>query len=368
MKAKQIWMGVALFLITAIAVVTGWSWKTVLPSAKIVPTNFHQSVQPGAPTQRPAASAPSNFQALEMAAPLINGDQLWADVEALASRRYTESERNQARSYILESLQAAGWTPQIQRFEQGINIVAERPGTDPTAGTILVGAHYDTVERSPGADDNASGVAAALEVARAFGDRPTLRTLQLVFFDGEEVGLLGSLAFTAEANNIASLKGSIILEMLGYACHTSGCQHYPVGLPITPPSDRGNFLAVIGDQNHQPLINAFHQAHAVDLPEVFSLAIPLLGMFTPDVLRSDHAPFWQKGIGAVMVTDTANFRTPHYHRSTDTSATLDRPFFAGTTQIVVNATHTLLNSAESLASEANHFSSPAADSLPTISF
>jgi hypothetical protein len=78
------------------------------------------------------------------------------------------------------------------------------------------------------------------------------------------------------------------------------------------------------------------------LPAVVALPVPLKGLLTPDVLRSDHAPFWYKGIGAVLVTDTADLRSPHYHQSSDTLATIDRPFFAGSAQIVVNAVAKLL--------------------------
>jgi hypothetical protein len=135
--------------------------------------------------------------------------------------------------------------------------------------------------------------------------------------------------------------------MIGFACHTAGCQKYPPVLPITPPTDVGNFLAVIGDQGHMPLINAFTNATSSALPQVLTLPVPLLGPFTPDLLRSDHAPFWQKGIGAVMVTDTANFRNPNYHQATDTVNTLDPDFFSGATQIVVNAVTSLLSTPQS---------------------
>ncbi|UBF23567.1 M28 family peptidase [Kovacikia minuta CCNUW1] len=114
------------------------------------------------------------------------------------------------------------------------------------AGTILVTAHFDTVAGSPGADDNASSIATVLEIARLLGQSQTPRGLQLALFDAEETGLQGSLAFTARAANLVNLAGVVNLEMLGYACRTAGCQKYPEGLPITPPSDRGDFLGVIG--------------------------------------------------------------------------------------------------------------------------
>lgn len=287
---------------------------------------------------------------LFLTVPSVNPQRLIADVEALSFRRFTEADRSRARDYLRQSLEDAGWTVQTQAFPNGINLYAERPGTDPAAGKILLAAHYDTVERSPGADDNATAVATVLEAARLLGQQSTPRTLQLALFDLEETGLEGSIAFAEE---IASddLQGVIVLDMIGYACDEAGCQTYPP-LPITPPTDRGDFLAVIGDQGSPFLINSFlnnhfltegaEQAPPLNLPQVLTLSIPTFGRLTPDLVRSDHVPFWRKGIGAVLVTDTANFRNPHYHQPSDTLETIDRSFFVGSAQRVVNATAALL--------------------------
>lgn len=282
-------------------------------------------------------------------APQLSAKRLLAHIKALARERYTDRDRTKARDYIVQVLKASGWSPTLRSFDGGVNVVAQRSGTDPEAGTILLAAHYDTVKGSPGVDDNASGVATVLEVARVLGKRPTPRTLQVAFFDLEEKGLIGSFAFTNNAANLANLRGAIVLDMVGFACHTPGCQRYPQGLPITPPSDRGDFLAVAGDLEHLPLLNSFKQSNQQGLPPVVTLPVPLKGLATPDVLRSDHAPFWYRGIGAVFVTDTANFRSPHYHRSSDTLETIDRKFFLGAATVVANATATLLESRENLA-------------------
>ncbi|MGH8001358.1 MAG: M28 family peptidase [Brasilonema sp.] len=285
----------------------------------------------------------------------VSADKLFAHVQRLNFTRQTPAERSRTRTYITTELKKMGWKPKQERFQDGVNIFAERLGTDKDAGAILVGAHYDTVYISPGADDNASGVAVILEIARIFGSRPTSRTLQLVFFDKEEAGLLGSKAFVTDKKHLKNLQGVIVMDMVGYACHTPGCQKYPTNLPMTPPSDKGDFLAVIGDTEHLPLLNAFQNSQTLPrisfnkestretgLPAVLTLPIPLKGLLTPDTLRSDHAPFWYQGVGAVLVTDTANLRTPHYHQPSDVPATLDREFFAGAAQVVVNATRGLL--------------------------
>lgn len=341
MRKLGIWL--ALCLVTAVGIMTGWNWHLIQFRPQAVETSFRQ--------RSTANTMPNRLSDIPIVAPLINSDRLMADVTALAFDRFSDADRERARRYIMGQLQAAGWQSQLQPFDGGINIYAERSGTDPQAGAILVGAHYDTVARSPGADDNATAVAAVLEIARVLGDRPTPHPLKLVLFDQEETGLVGSFAFADQKDQTDSLQAAIILEMIGYACQTAGCQKYPPVLPITPPTDVGNFLAVIGDQGHLPLINAFPEATTATLPPVMTLPVPLLGPFTPDLLRSDHAPFWQKGIGAVMVTDTANFRNPNYHQATDTVSTLDPDFFSGSTQIVVNVVTTLLSTRRSLATE-----------------
>jgi Zn-dependent M28 family amino/carboxypeptidase len=259
-------------------------------------------------------------------------------IQSLSYERATDVDRAHARDYLTQALQELGWAVTPQQFEGGgVNLIAQRPEADPTAGIVLVVAHYDTVPGSPGADDNATGVATLLEVARTFATRRTVRSLQLVLFDQEELGLRGSLAYTAEPANLARLEAVLNLEMLGYACNVAGCQTYPPGLPIQPPSDRGDFLGVIVDQEHASLLNAFQTADDAALPPIVALPVPFKGVLTPDLLRSDHAPFWARNIGAVMVADTANFRNPHYHQPSDLPETLDRRFLTGSAQIVLNA-------------------------------
>ena len=172
--------------------------------------------------------------------------------------------------------------------------------------------------------------------------------MKLVFFDQEErqpngSGLLGSLAFTEEAANLSGVKGAIILDMVGYACRTPGCQTYPTQLPLSDVPDSGDFLAILGLQNHTDLMGAFMLSAQTTWPTVLTLPIPgpMLKLF-PDLLRSDHAPFWEKGIPAVLVSDTANFRNPNYHTPQDTPETLDSSFFRGSAQHVVNAIAALL--------------------------
>lgn len=328
---KRTWLAIALLISLGLAI-AGMSWRPFQPS----------SVTPNARYELAAeSSGAESFR--------VNRERLLADLQALSVERFELGDRRRARDYITSALVNAGWAVQLQPFEAGVNILAERPGSDPAAEKILLAAHYDSVQQSPGADDNATGVATVLETARLLANSTAPRTLQLALFDLEEAGLLGSNAFAADPAQLETLGAAIVLDMVGYSCDPAGCQQYPAGLPIAPASDRGLFLAGLSDQGHLPLLNALQQATRASLPPVIGLPIPLVGALTPDLVRSDHAVFWDKGIGAVLVTDTANFRNPNYHQPTDTFSTVNPDFFIGSAQIVVNTIHTLLNTQGNLA-------------------
>ncbi|MDJ0735359.1 MAG: M28 family peptidase [Nostocaceae cyanobacterium] len=356
---KAIWLVLLVVVAVAVVGINGF-WQQ--PEAQpIIETRKVEIPQPQPSPQLPVITAPQ-----------VSADRLFTHIQKLNFQRYTDAQRSRTRRYITRELKKFGWKPQLQKFSQGVNIFASRQGTEKDAGAILLGAHYDTVANSPGADDNASGIAVVLEIARLLGSRPTPRTLQLAFFDKEEAGLLGSRAFTAKTEQLQNLDGVVVLDMLGYACYTSGCQQYPEGLPITPPSDKGDFLAVIGDTEHLALLSVFQNSHDIaatpdgkpecisnpnnlslasdasatkciskaktnNLPPVFTLPVPFKGLLIPDTMRSDHAPFWLQGIGAVLVTDTANLRSQHYHQPSDTPINIKRSFFTGAAQVVVNA-------------------------------
>lgn len=328
------WIGLALLVLVVVGVVNSSKFLPHRSSSR----RFQQQITVVQPSKASTANAASMYvNTLK-----VSREKLLAHIRALNYRRYTEAERDRTRSYLRKSLKQLGWKPELQTFEGGVNIFAQRQGTDAKAGSILVGAHYDTVPTSPGADDNATGVAVVLEIARLLGSRPTPRTLQLALFDREELGLLGSRAFVADEKHLENLQGAIVMDMVGFACHKVGCQKYPQGLPVVPPSDKGDFLAVVGDMEHATLLDAFQPSGQDSLPLVLTLPVPLKGMLMPDTLRSDHAPFWYRGVGAVLLTDTANLRTPHYHQPSDTPATLDKSFFTASAQLVVNATTKLL--------------------------
>ncbi|TVQ19827.1 MAG: M20/M25/M40 family metallo-hydrolase [Leptolyngbya sp. DLM2.Bin15] len=279
----------------------------------------------------------------------VDPERLMADVAALSFPRVEEGDRQQALDYLEQSLTESGWQTERLPFAEGVNLVAHLGSPPPGGDRLLLGAHYDTVAQSPGADDNASGIAVVLEVARLLGtgQMQTQRSLTLAIFDQEETGLVGSRALAADTDQLQGLQGAIILDMVGYACYRPGCQTYPERWPLNPMSDRGDFLAVIGDRPHPDLVEAFAPTDSDRTPPILSLLVPAESTLLPDVARSDHAAFWEQGIGAVLVTDTANFRNPHYHQASDRPETLDRDFLTASAQRVWEALVTLLTATSS---------------------
>ena len=194
------------------------------------------------------------------------------------------------------------------------------------AEVVLVGAHYDSVATTPGADDNASGVAALMCLAESFAHSKNERSLRFVFFVNEEPPYfqtenMGSLVYAKECkkrgDNIVAM---LSLETMGYYTDKENSQKAPAGLEKMVPS-KGNFLAVVGNATSEPLVNSIRTWFARNS------TLPLAGMALPATVVeqgwSDHWSFWQVGYPAVMVTDTALLRNPHYHAATDTADTLD---------------------------------------------
>jgi Zn-dependent M28 family amino/carboxypeptidase len=215
------------------------------------------------------------------------------------------------------------------------NIIA-RHGEAEKAPLIIVGAHLDSVMGTPGADDNASGVAVLLETARLLSQSPVRSQVLFCAFNLEELNMIGSAALARKLKesgvNIAAM---ISLEMVGYTDSRPGSQKLPVGLSRLYP-DRGNFIGVIGNWKSHALLRkcSAHMREVADL-QIEPLAVPGKGLLIPAVRLSDHAPFWDLGFPALMLTDTAFYRNPHYHGPTDTLETLDLDFMAKVCEGVV---------------------------------
>jgi Zn-dependent M28 family amino/carboxypeptidase len=217
------------------------------------------------------------------------------------------------------------------------NLILDLPPLNPPLGKggkqdnlpIIIGAHYDTVPDTDGADDNATGVAVLLELARDLALQPLKYPVQLVAFDMEEAGCWGSKHYAAKCKQQQqSIRLMISLEMLGYCDRTPNSQSYPAGLKYFYPNI-GNFIALIGNlRTVRDMITLSRNIRKVG-QDCEWLPVPNRGLIVPDTRRSDHAPFWDNGYPAIMVTDTANMRNPHYHQPSDKIETLDLDFLAG---------------------------------------
>jgi len=206
------------------------------------------------------------------------------------------------------------------------NIIVTIPGNHSYDKTIVVGAHYDTVEGSPGADDNASGVAGVLELARLFSGQEVSKTIKLIAFVNEEAPYflrrqMGSQHYVRRAKEQnEKIEVMVSLEMIGYYTDRERSQYYPPGLRFFYP-DTGNFIGVVG---HLKFLSVYRKIKNV-LRKHSSVPVESLagvgGIRGVDL--SDHASFWREGYPAVMITDTAFYRNPNYHAPSDTLETLD---------------------------------------------
>ena len=215
------------------------------------------------------------------------------------------------------------------------NIIAFKSGAHKEM--FVVGAHYDSVQNSPGADDNASAVAALLEIARCLEPETLKYSIAFCGFALEEYGCVGSRQFVKNLGyKKEKILGMISLEMLGFSDGEEGSQTYPHYVDPTRYPDRGDFIAVIGNENSAELTLATKEGMRKTVPflPVEHLIVPGRGNEFQDVRLSDHSPFWDEGHRAVMITDTAFFRNPNYHQPTDTLDTLNFDFLKNVTTAI----------------------------------
>jgi Zn-dependent M28 family amino/carboxypeptidase len=208
------------------------------------------------------------------------------------------------------------------------NLVLDLPAKPGSAAkpAIVIGAHYDGVPGTPGADDNATGVAVLLELARAIAQHPLRYPVRLIAFDLEEYGMVGSTAYAQELlDQEQPLRLMLSLEMLGYCSQEPNSQRYPAGLERFYP-DRGNFIGIIG--NIPTILDMRHFSYHFRQAGVPAQWLPagMKGQLVQATRLSDHAPFWDCGYRAIMITDTAFMRNPHYHQPSDRLETLDLNF------------------------------------------
>lgn len=261
--------------------------------------------------------------------------QLAADVAQLATvigERHALKPQAlaQAADFVDERFQQAGYVVSRQPFKYGRqhfdNIEIERKGTAHGSEIVVVGAHYDSAMGTSAANDNASGVAVLITLAQAFANTQPSRTLRFVAFSNEEpphfqTAAMGSLVYAARCKerneNVVAM---LSLETMGYFKDGPGTQNYPFPLNLFY-SDTGNFIGFVGDLSSRSLV------HEVVASFRSNTQFPSEGVALPSGVQgvgwSDHWSFWQHGYPAVMVTDTAIFRYPHYHTEQDTADQVD---------------------------------------------
>ena len=262
--------------------------------------------------------------------------QLYTHVEHLSvtigSRSLYEYDKiEDTKRYIVSCLKTFGYIPTLQNYDyEGktfSNIIVSIPGVTYPDETVIIGAHYDTVYGTPGADDNASAVAVLLEMCRALKNVSPGRTLKLIFFFLEEPPVfrtehMGSYVYAKEAKaRNENITAMICLEMVGYFSDKKDGQTFPLPLMSMMYSSTPDFIAVVGNLKSRSLVekvkNSLLKASRVPVETLTSVS------FVPGVDLSDHRSFWKMGYAAVMITDTAFYRNPNYHTENDTIDTLD---------------------------------------------
>lgn len=234
--------------------------------------------------------------------------------------------------YLTSQWKAMGYEVRHETYESSdgpaTNLVVEIPGTS-SGEVIVLGAHYDTVANTPGADDNASAVAVLLEVSRLLKEFTPRRTVRFVSFACEEapymsLGSMGSQQHAQQAKQRGEKIAMLCLEMVGYFRDEPGSQSIPSSIPkvlhwLFPK--RGNFLAAIGNLNSWQLSWAFRRGFKkASRLKLFSICLPEK---IEEIRRSDNSSFWDAGYPALMLTDTSFLRNANYHQPSDTPDTLD---------------------------------------------
>ncbi|MBS2031000.1 MAG: M28 family peptidase [Deltaproteobacteria bacterium] len=320
-------VAIALLLLTAafVAVVLGL-WRPRLWAASM-----------GAPVTRRASANELQFQV--------------AALPWFRAVKLTQSPANfETQSRLAQKLQALGWSVESQAVQhtshagntdpklasRSNNLIATKHLAD---GPItVIAAHLDAVSKSPGADDDGSGVAVLLELARLLSPEAASH-VELCFFNEEENGLHGSNTFVEmlKPEERARIRVAIVMDMVGAFDQRPHSQTYPPPLSWLAP-DTGDFLSVIAITDADASVQALKRAREKVAPELamelFEPPRAIAEKF-PDIWRSDHAPFWQAKVPAIFLTDTGEFRTTRYHDPTDTADALDYPRMAALTDALL---------------------------------
>ena len=280
----------------------------------------------------------------------MSRDNLRTHVRALEGERHhvlSPAHLQAAHDYIEAQWRRLEFDIALDEFsymgERFVNLIG-RPVPVPPGPSLIIGAHLDTVPGTPGADDNASGLAVMVEAARLLTARSLPVPLEFIAFTLEELGMVGSdhYAQTLRESQTPVL-GMLSLEMVGFT-ESKGDQRYPWFLQGRFPRV-GTYLGLAGNGRSRRLLKTVAEAmRTVPGLPIASLTLPANGWLFPEARLSDHSPFWDRGYPALLVTDTSFFRNPHYHRSSDTLETLDLAFMEHVCRGLVAAVEVLAQS------------------------
>jgi Zn-dependent M28 family amino/carboxypeptidase len=276
--------------------------------------------------------------------------------ESIGERHLGRPQALQATADYIRTVWAGhGLSVSEERFEAGgqsvVNLIVEQKGTQRPEDIVLIGAHYDSAPGTPGANDNGTGVALLLEMARALTDVPASRTIRYVAFVNEEPPYffseqMGSRVHARGAGQRGErIVAMVSLETLGYYVSGDRTQRYPFPFGLFYPRT-GNFLAVVGNLRSRGLVVEFLRHFMA------ASALPVEGAATfewiPGINWSDHWSFWKEGYPAIMLTDTAPFRYPEYHGARDLPDRITAPEYARAAHGIIQAVRSLADAREDL--------------------
>lgn len=337
--------------------------------------------------QSAPASSPTQTQPCT-----ISADRMRAAIASLPTKRspwgsdeHTKGLRD-TEEMILKEMASLGYTPWTQDVKWVLpgqpkdapdgqppapptpwrNIIVDISGTDPALSreVLILGAHFDAVPKSPGADDNGSGFATLLEISRCLSVQKFKRSIRLCYFNLEEVGLLGAAEYVrttmpnwrdskdpTDPTKMIPAKevviGMLSLETMGFYSDAPDSQKSPIKKSemFDPPSV-GNFLAITGIARFKDFSQRLNTLMLNHEPTLKTVVVDFMPVPVPDMMRSDHRPFVMAGVPGLMITDTANFRNPHYHQPTDTIDTIDFTRLTQAANAILGATCDIAEPAE----------------------
>lgn len=283
---------------------------------------------------------------------MVDRDGYKADLSGIAGARSPGTPHWQAvQDLCADRFAALGFDVELHRYATGVNVIGVRAGAKLPDERVMISAHYDSVPNCAGADDNGTGVAATLEAARVLSRKAHARTLVVACWDEEERGLIGSAAYAARAKAAGDeVVLSLVFEMIGYRNTAPMSQKTDPQLEAIFPDAaaqiaaneyRGDFALVVNDETATTAVTDMQVvATTVGLPIVNISLLQRLTRSIAALRRSDHAPFWDADYPALFITDTADYRNPHYHcarSSSDALADIDYEFAIANVKVVVGA-------------------------------